>query len=281
MRAARTSVIGTVCLVVLGLSAGSAGAERPRRSTPDEAALAPPTNGAGSAPKAPRPTLVTGAGDISDVVAKYQALLGADNGGVPQTFSAGRREINWDAVPDEFSEPNGYPPDFFNASQEPRARGAVLSTPGDHLGVSAGKDNPTQTPLSFGNINPTYVDTFTTFSPDKLFSPVGSNVANIKFYVPGTTTPALTRGFGAVYTDVDSKEGAAFTFYGPKGRKLGTYPVPKSKDGLSFLGVAFKKPIVSRVKIVYGTSELGPDDSKKYDVAVMDDFIFGEPQQAP
>jgi hypothetical protein len=32
------------------------------------------------------------------------------------------------------------------------------------------------------------------------------------------------------------------------------------------------------VRIVYGNTELGPDDDEQYDVAVMDDFIFGEPQ---
>ena len=158
----------------------------------------------------------------------------------------------------------------------------VLSTPGERLGVSADSDNPSGAAVRFGDINPTYTNTFRTNSPEKLFSPVGSNVANIKFYLPGTTTPALTRGFGAVYTDVDSKEArGVHLLRRQKGHKLGTYPVPKSKDGLSFLGVAFKKPIVSRVKIVYGTSKLGPDDSKKYDVAVMDDFIYGEPQALP
>jgi hypothetical protein len=244
------------------------------------AALAVGATAAGAGGQKPKPVVVKGAGDLAPIIEKYRALLGDDNGGIPQSFPTGRREINWDAVPDDVSQPNSYPPDFFNSSTEPRARGVVLSTPGDHLGVSAGKDNPTQTPLRFGDINPTYVDTFTTFSPEKLFSPVGSNVANIRFYVPGTQQPALTRGFGAVYTDVDSKAAADFTFYDAKGNVLGTYAVPKGKDGLSFLGVAFKKPIVSRVKIVYGTSKLGPDDSKKYDVAVMDDFIYGEPQPA-
>ena len=101
---------------------------------------------------------------------------------------------------------------------------------------------------------------------------------NLTFTVPGTDTPATVRGFGAVYTDVDKKEGAAFEFFDTDGEKLGTYAVPKSKDGLSFLGVAYDEPIVGKVRIVYGTSKLGPDDSKRYDVAVMDDFIFGEPQ---
>ncbi|HEY8216742.1 MAG TPA: hypothetical protein VIH82_06395, partial [Acidimicrobiia bacterium] len=187
----------------------------------------------------PKATIVRGAGDLAPTIAKYQQLLGPDNGGVAQSFPAGRREINWDGVPDEFSEPNAYPPDFFNSTTEPRARGVVLSTPGDHLGVSADSDNPSGAPVRFGDINPTYVDTFRTNSPEKLFSPVGSNVATIKFYVPGTEEPAATRGFGAVYTDVDHKETAAFRFFDKRGKVLCTYAVPVSKDGLSFLGVAY------------------------------------------
>jgi hypothetical protein len=254
VRATIIVVLATIVVVPVGLAAAEA------------------------APSVPKPTIVRGAGDLAAAIAKYQALLGADNGGVPQSFPSGRREINWDGVPDEFSEPNAYPPAFFNAPEAPRARGAVLSTPGDHLGVSADSDNPSGALVRFGNINPTYVDTFKTFSAERLFSPVGSNVANIRFFVPGTDQRATTRGFGAVYTDVDSKETAAFKFFDKHGKVLGTYAVPKSKDGLSFLGVAFPKPIVGRVQIVYGTSKLGPNDSKQHDVAVMDDFIFGEPQ---
>jgi hypothetical protein len=39
----------------------------------------------------------------------------------------------------------------------------------------------------------------------------------------------------------------------------------------------FDKPIVARVHIDYGTDQIGPDDSADNDVAVMDDFIYGEP----
>jgi hypothetical protein len=54
-----------------------------------------------------------------------------------------------------------------------------------------------------------------------------------------------------------------------------------SKNGFSFLGVVFARPRVARVRIKYGTGRLGPRDSKKHDVAVMDDFLYGEPQQLP
>jgi len=233
---------------------------------------------AASAGSKPEPTVVRGSGDLTTAIERYRTLLGPDNGGEPTNAAAGRREINWDAVPDELAAPYEVPGDFFNAPDAPRARGAVLSTPGDHLAVSADADNPSGAPVRFGDINASYPEQFRTFSEERLFSPVGNRTANIRFYVPGTDTPAVTRGFGAVYTDVDAKETAAFKFFDAKGKVLGTYAVPKSKDGLSFLGVAFPEPIVARVQIVYGTSKLGPDDSKRYDVAVMDDFVFGEPQ---
>ncbi|MEX0663330.1 MAG: hypothetical protein WD598_01015 [Acidimicrobiia bacterium] len=259
MRAVRTVLVGAVCLAALGVGASVAVADAPAKAKP-------------------KPTVVKGAGDITGAITKYQNLLGPDNGATPETHPSGRREINWDGVPDEFAEPNSYPPDFFNGLEAPRARGAVLSTPGDHLGVSADADNPSGAAVRFGDINPGYVDTFQAFSEERLFSPVGSNVANISFFVPGTDTPAAVRGFGAVYTDVDSKGAADFKFFDVNGKLLGKFAVPKSKDGLSFLGVAFSKAIVGRVQIVYGNSELGPDDGPGYDVAVMDDFIFGEPQ---
>jgi hypothetical protein len=225
-----------------------------------------------------KPQVVKGAGDITPKVDEFRALLGADNGGAPVQSTSGRREINWDAVPDDLAAPNALPADFFNAATEPRARGVILETPGDHVAVSAKTGNPAGAAVRFGDINPSYTDTFRAFSEERLFSPVGSNVVNLHFNVPGTTTPAVVNGFGAVYTDVDRKESAAFEYFDAKDKSLGKFAVPVSKDGYSFLGVAFANPIVARVKIVYGNNKLGPKDGKKYDVAVMDDFIYGEPQ---
>jgi hypothetical protein len=44
--------------------------------------------------------------------------------------------------------------------------------------------------------------------------------------------------------------------------------------------VVFRSPVVARVRIEYGSGKLGPDESADYDVAVMDDFIYGEPRPA-
>ena len=230
----------------------------------------------------PVPTVVTGAGAdaaaLTPYVVQYRALLGADNGGDPGTRGAsGFREVSWDGVPDELSAPNGYPGDFFNSPTAPRARGLVLATPGTGLLVSADSDNPTHTPPRFGEINAQYQTIFKTFSNERLFSPVGSNIVNIHFFVPGTSIPATVRGFGAVYTDVDTHH-TAFEYFDREGHSLGSYETPLSNESLSFLGVAFDQPIVYRVEVRYGTSALGPADGAALDVAVMDNFIFGEPQ---
>jgi hypothetical protein len=226
------------------------------------------------------PTVVTGAGNITANVDEYRALLGPDNGGAPATHDTGRREINWDQVPDELAAPNPLPGDFFNGAGDPTARGAALETPGTHVAVSADGDNPSGVPVRFGDINPSYTDAFRAFSEERLFSPVGSNVVDLRFFVPGTDTPAAVRGFGAVYTDVDREEAATFELFDADEGPLGTFSVPVSEDGLSFLGIAYPDAVVGRVRITYGDTELGPDDGDRYDVAVMDDFIYGEPQPA-
>ncbi len=224
-----------------------------------------------------QPVVISGACDITPIVERYRALLGPDNGGVPGSRPAGRREINWDGVPDDMSAPNFLPAGFFNSAEAPRSRGANLSTPGLGVQVSARRDNPARIPVRFGHINPTYPTIFRAFTEERLFSPIGSNVVNLTFYVPGTGMAALTRGFGAVYTDVD-QEHTTFEYFDIDNKSLGRFPVPMSNNGLSFLGVVFDKPVVARVRIEYGTVALGPDDDPDYDVAVMDDFIYGEPQ---
>jgi hypothetical protein len=229
----------------------------------------------------PRPThILSAAGQITAAVNRYRNLLGADNGGDPVSHPTGRREINWDAVPDQFAAPNALPGDYFNATTSPLARGALLQTPGAHVAVSADRANPAGAPPRFGDVNPSYPAQFRTFSSERLFSPIGSNVVNLRFFVPGTHTPALVRGFGAVYTDIDRADNTAFEYFDRSGRSLGVFAVPPRPSGLSFLGVTFARPVVARVRIQYGNTALGPDESSTVDVAVMDDFIYGEPQPA-
>jgi hypothetical protein len=225
------------------------------------------------------PRVLSGrATEVPEVVEEFRTLLGRDNGGVPERGFTGRREVNWDAVPDENSAPGFLSPDFFNARTEPRARGIRLTTPGNGVQVSADADNPTGTAVRFGHINPSYPAEFQTFSAERLFSPIGSNIVDITFSIPGAPdAPALVRGFGAVYTDVDETR-SSFEFFAEDDVSLGEFFVPTNDKGLSFLGVLFDDAVVKRIRVQYGSSALGPDDGGNVDVAVMDDFIYAEPQ---
>ena len=48
---------------------------------------------------------------------------------------------------------------------------------------------------------------------------------NADFQVPGSTTPALVRGFGVVFVDVDQQGSATLEFFGPSG-SLGRFEAP-------------------------------------------------------
>jgi len=92
--------------------------------------------------------------------------------------------------------------------------------------------------------NPTYATTFGTFSPERLFAPVGSNLTDGLFFLPGSNggVPATVRGFGAVFTDVDLPDTTKIEFFNAaNGLLLSSFVEPGTvADGsLSFLGVVF------------------------------------------
>jgi len=220
---------------------------------------------------------------IQATVDAYRTSLGALNPNVVGSLGAGRREINWDGVPDTAASPNSFPANFFNSNSP---RGTVFSTPGTGFQVSASATNPTSTPVEFGNIDPSYPTLFRTFSAPRLFTSLGSNITDVNFFVPGTTTPALVSGFGAVFTDVDFANTTSLQFFDFNNNLLATTFVPSSSgnETLSFVGVRFTEgAVVGRFRITSGNAALGAGvvDSGTTDVVVMDDFIYGEPIAVP
>ena len=214
---------------------------------------------------------------IQSAVDQFRAALG-NNNGVGSSFPAGRREINWDGVPDNFSAPNKLPADFFNVDSP---RGVFFSTPGQGFQVSA---NIGVAPIEFGNINSTYSSIFRIFSPQRLFTALSSNIVDINFFVPGTARKATVNGFGAVFTDVDRSGSTKIQYFGANNKLLFTdfVPnVPNSKESLSFLGVLFNQgEHIYRVRITSGNTPLSynNNDGGTKDIVAMDDFIYGEPQ---
>ena len=205
-------------------------------------------------------------------------LGGGTASGANGSFDGVRREINWDGVPDAFSAPNNLPANFFNVNSP---RGVIFSTPGTGFQVSA---NAGIAPIQFDNIDPTYSATFETFSPQRLFTSLGSNILDVNFFLPGTNTPALTTGFGAVFSDVDLANTTSIQLFGPSSNSLGTFFVPAlaGSETFSFLGISFSDPIIARVRITSGNFALGPgvtdQNGDLRDVVVMDDFLYGEPR---
>ena len=173
-------------------------------------------------------------------------------------------------------------------------RGGQFTTPG--IGLSqAPPSGGAQGGLAGLFNNPTYGTIFSTFSPLRLFTPVGSNITEALFFVPGTngTVPATVTGFGAVFTDVDQPDGSGpgkkrgnrgastlVEYFGADGKVLFSSFVPASPGdaSLSFFGIVFDEPLIARVRITTGDTAPGPDDDEKHDIVMMDDFIYGEPQ---
>ena len=219
---------------------------------------------------------------IINTIQQFRADLGNLNPNVVGSFLTGRREINWDGVPDDLAAPNSLPADFFNVNSP---RGVVLAG-GATLQVSADSDNPTSTPVRFGNLNAAYPAIFKVFSSQRLFAPVNDKVIRIDFFVPGTTIPASVNGFGAVFTDVDNTSATRIQFISPESTILAVVTVPAADDGLSFLGVRFDAgERIASVRIFTGNVNPGQNDvdgaASASDVVVMDDFIYGEPVPFP
>jgi hypothetical protein len=221
------------------------------------------------------------AADIQSAVDGFRSDLGGvNNGAGGGPFGSGFRAINWDGVPDASAANNLLSPTFFNANSP---RGATFSTPGTGFQVSA--TAASGVPVLFGNIDPSYSSTFQTFSPQRLFTALGSPILDMNFSVPSDPgTAAFTRGFAAVFTDVDLADSTSIEFLDANNNELYTLFVPAASGGLSFAGATFNAgEQVARVRIFSGNTALGAGvlDGGQIDLVVMDDFFYGEPMAVP
>jgi len=218
-------------------------------------------------------------GDINDALNQFRDLLGGQLNTAPGAIG-GRREINWDAVPQNLTNNNSFPGDFFGSSDPAaangRKRGLVMTTPGNAFSIS---DN------NFSTINPTYGDQFKTFSPFKTFVPIGSTITDNFFKIPGSNTDASVHGFGVVFSDVNNESSTSMEFYDGE-KLLGSFKVPNNGNNapgaFSFLGVYFPNASVTRVRIYSGSAPLSSaqndiSDGGGEDLVIMDDFIYSEP----
>jgi hypothetical protein len=206
----------------------------------------------------------------------FRAAVGGGSVAGPNgSFGGLRREINWDGVPDARADPNPFPANFFNVTSP---RGVELSTPGTGFLVSANSGLSTPTLFGFSN-------DFQTFSAQRLFTAVNSNITDVTFFVPGTSIAATTTAFGVIFVDAEVAGLTKLEFFDQNNSLIYTRDaLVGANQGLTFEGaVADDGERISRVRLISGLNTIVSDGvlgNPTDDVVVMDDFLYAEPAAA-
>lgn len=219
------------------------------------------------------PVVFSAAGNINEKLNAFRNTLGTENFTTGQT--TGRREINWDGVPDNMTGIK-LPNDFFNptetSSPESRKRGLLYAASSDAM-VSK---------TSFAEVNTEAASEFSPFSGNKSFAVVNALEWPVEFRVSGTNTAATIKGMGIVFSDVD-KANSTFIEFFEDNTSLGKYyAAPHDPSGTySFLGVYFPNGKITSVKVghegMLASGEKDITQGGNKDLVVLDDFIYSEP----
>lgn len=214
------------------------------------------------------------AADIRPAFDKFTSILGEPDNGSGPPARDGRRSINWDADGVPFDMPG----DFFNTNVP---RGAVFKAKRGEFRVSNPPPVQHIEDNRFTSLNKKLAVQLLPFSAPRLFTPLRDNVVEVHFEVPGKPGhKATTTGFGAVLLDVDFKHVTSLEYFDVHGRRLAKVFAPAKRGGLSFVGVAFNKPVVAYVRMTLGNRKVTDRDDEHGDVVVADDFVYGEPVRA-
>ncbi len=214
---------------------------------------------------------------IIGTVNQFRTLLG-DSLNTTPVKTSGRREVNWDGVPANLTNNNDFPLDFFNntdpAGTNGRKRGLVYLPTGSPIRIDSS---------SFAEIDPSYEAQFSPFSRKRAVISANSNITEIVFKVPGTETDASVKGFGLIFSDVDSDK-STFVEYYDGAKLLAQFYAPTRNDngGFSFLGARFPNDKITKVRITAGSGALAAgykdvSDGGDRDLVVYDDFFYDEP----
>lgn len=235
-------------------------------------------------------TVFSGAGDTDTVTAlnNFRAAIGgANNGNAAGSQAGGRREINWDAVKLDGTDAN--------PNTEVLIPGKLVNIPTDRFAVRGLllEDPYAVSGDGFVSANGSVTGQFNAFSPSNTFAMGDDNELEFSFTLPGSLSGAATRGFGAIFLDVELWGGTTMELFNGS-TSLGSYDVtPTFSGGTSFLGVLFDDPAITDVKLKLGTANLfnlgsggsvsgGAENiGQGIDLVATDDFIYAEPQPVP
>ncbi|MGB8190438.1 MAG: hypothetical protein WCF67_00905 [Chitinophagaceae bacterium] len=219
--------------------------------------------------------VIQSSGNITSSVDAFRHLLGDKLNTSPGAVG-GRREINWDGVPDSLlGKP--LPEQFFNNTDP----GAPAST---QRGLIYESDGIFQVSKSnFSEVNAAAANQFAPFSGTNIFTNTSENLWDVGFELPGQDVAASVSGFGVVFADVDIANNTSLEFFNGN-KSLGKFfaPVHDPNSKFSFLGVYFKNKRVTKIKVQHGNGLLNSGqkditDGGSSDLVILDDFLYDEP----
>ena len=231
-------------------------------------------------------TMFSGSGSVGTLTALNDfraAIGGANNGGGGGPQATGRREIDWDGVRLDGTDAN--------PNTQVLVSGSLVNIPATRF---AARGLTTADPYAvsgdgFASINPSIAGGINAFSPRNTFAMGGDHELEMSFNLAGTTIQAGTRGFGAIFNDVEIAGDTTMEMF-HNGVSLGSFVVPVSENGASsFLGVLFSDARVTDVTLTLGNADLfelngnvasvgATEDIKGgIDLVATDDFVYAEP----
>lgn len=223
---------------------------------------------------APGAVVITATGDIHPKLNEFRKLLGSTLNTAPNV-TGGRREINWDGLPDSFVGKE-LPNDFFN----PTSANADASMQRGLVYASSGEFRISNN--NFSEVNAAASSEFASFSGKKTFANISSALWEVIPKKPGFNRSAFIRGFGIVFSDVDRDNSTSIEFFNGE-KSLGKFfaPAHNATSSFSFLGVYFKDEQVTRIQVGHdGNLASGEKDITQggaHDLIVLDDFLYSEP----
>jgi hypothetical protein len=238
----------------------------------------------------PQPFMGVGMSAAQTAITNFTTAIGGSKNTAAAPQSGGFRTITWDGVKlDGTDFGGGANTTVVNPNKTviiPKNRfigqGVYF---GDPYAVSGD---------GFTDVNPNAAGLFTPFSSPNIFAMAnGENTIDMSFVVPtgnnGTPVPAVTRGFGAIFLNVEQSGSSIEYFDGQQ--SLGSFPVPVGTQGQpEFLGELFPNAVVTNVRLTLGNSSLfdfngvmvtpGGDNIAPNNLVATDDFDYAEPVAA-
>lgn len=116
------------------------------------------------------------------------------------------------------------------------------------------------------------------FSGNVNVAPLTRNKVVVSFTMPDRKTAGLVNGFGAIFTDVESKNSAGLAFYDSAGDLLKVVYARRSRSGTQqFVGGLFDETVVASVEVLMGDNgdlDLDKKEGSGNDFVAVDDWFF-------